>query len=147
MEKMFGFQTHSASGVSLIWGMGQLESEKKISLVQLVLDNEMIHYCNRFQRGIDFDEDSIQAALIEQVGPCGSFLETEHTFAHFREALWEPALLNRRAAEPDARPLEEAAAARVDDLLRQEPAARSDQDRVRALSEIEEYYRQDSKRL
>jgi len=147
MEKMFGFQSHSASGVSLIWGMGQLESEKKISLVQLVLDNEMIHYCNRFQRGIEFDEDSIQVGLIEEVGPCGSFLEIDHTFAHFREAFWEPALLNRRAADPDARPVEEVAAARVGDLLRQEPPARSDQDRVRALREIEEYYRRDSKSL
>ncbi len=68
LEKMFGFQTHSASGVSLVWGMGQLESEKKISLVQLVLDNEMINYCNRFQRGIEFDPDSIQVPLIEHVG-------------------------------------------------------------------------------
>ena len=46
LEKMFGFQTHTSAGSSLIWGMGQLESEKTISLKQLVLDDEMINYAH-----------------------------------------------------------------------------------------------------
>lgn len=32
LEKMFGFSSHLRHGVSLIWGMGQLESELTMSL-------------------------------------------------------------------------------------------------------------------
>jgi trimethylamine:corrinoid methyltransferase-like protein len=137
MEKMFGFQVHASSGVSLIWGMGQLESEKKISLIQLVLDNELINYCSRFQRGIDFTPDSLQIPLIEKIGPSGSFLETDHTFGNFRTEFWEPVLLNRQGHRLDGMEIERRAAERARDLLRRDPLSHHDQDRLDELRSIE----------
>ncbi|MDM8540570.1 trimethylamine methyltransferase family protein [Desulfococcaceae bacterium HSG9] len=33
---------------------------------------------------------------MKAVGPGGAFLEQDHTFQHFRQALWKPKLLERR---------------------------------------------------
>lgn len=99
LEKMFGYQTHMADGVSLIWGMGQLESEKTVSLAQLVIDNEMIEYVRRYQRGFEVNSDTLQLDLIKEVGIGGSFLEADHTLLRYREHLWIPSILNRRPRE------------------------------------------------
>jgi tRNA(Ile)-lysidine synthase len=44
---MFGLVTHVREGVSLVWGLGQLESEMTLSLAQLVIDDEMVAYVRR----------------------------------------------------------------------------------------------------
>ncbi len=96
LEKMFGFQTHLASGVSSIWGVGQLESEMTISPAQAVIDNEMIAYAKRYQRGLATTEEALAVELTREVGIAGSFLETSHTAAHFRDELFMPEILNRK---------------------------------------------------
>ena len=60
LEKMFGYATHVAHGSNLIWGMGQLESEKTISPIQLVIDNEAIDYVRRFQQGFEVSPETLQ---------------------------------------------------------------------------------------
>jgi trimethylamine--corrinoid protein Co-methyltransferase len=37
--------------------------------------------------------------VIEKVGPGGHFLDQEHTYNHFRNALWIPGLMTRSAYE------------------------------------------------
>ncbi len=117
MEKMFGFHTHTAHRVSLIWGLGQLESEKTISLAQLVMDNEMVDYARHYERGFTVGEDDIALDLIHEVGPGGSFLNTDHTMKHFRAALFHPSILNRDAWDGTRQPLHHVAHQRVMELL------------------------------
>ncbi|MDP6111819.1 MAG: trimethylamine methyltransferase family protein [Planctomycetota bacterium] len=96
LEKMFGFQTHVQSGVSCIWGVGQLESELTISPGQAVIDNEMIEYAKRYHRGIEVSEEKLALDVTRSVGIAGSFLDHEHTLTHFRDELFEPSLLFRK---------------------------------------------------
>ena len=96
LEKMFGFHTHAESGVSSIWGVGQLESELTFSPAQAVIDNEMIDYAERFRRGAEVSPESLAVGVIREVGIAGSFLGHEHTLANFREQLYEPSILFRR---------------------------------------------------
>ena len=117
LEKMFGFQTHSSSGVSLIWGMGQLESELTMSLGQLVMDDEMIRYARHYQRGAAVTETTLSYDLIREVGIAGSFLETDHTLLNFRQQLFEPHLLNRKVREPASAPLDSVASQRADAII------------------------------
>jgi len=76
------------------------------SLVQLMLDVEMMTYYDALLRGIEVTEDKLAEELICEVGPAGArFVETEHTARYFREEFWLPELLDRRtpmawAAEP-----------------------------------------------
>lgn len=98
LEKMFGFYTHMAGGVTCIWGVGQLESELTISPAQAVIDNEMISYAMRFLRGMEVTPETLALDVIREVGIAGSFLEVTHTLEHFRSELFQPSLLfrNRR---------------------------------------------------
>jgi trimethylamine--corrinoid protein Co-methyltransferase len=96
LEKMAGFMTHLQQGVSLIWGVGQLESELTLSPAQAVIDDEIIGYARRFLRGIEVSEESLALSVIREVGIAGNFLEHEHTLQHFRSELFEPHILCRQ---------------------------------------------------
>jgi trimethylamine--corrinoid protein Co-methyltransferase len=117
LETMFGLVTHLDEGVSLVWGLGQLESEMTLSLAQLVIDDEMVAYVRRHRRGFAVDEASLALDVVREVGIAGSFLETEHTRQHHRRELFSPRLLNRRARSSCPGPLHEVAAARARELL------------------------------
>ncbi len=95
LEKMFGYSTHTAGGVSCIWGVGQLESEMTISPAQAVIDNEMISYIAHFRRGVPSDAASLALDVTREVGIGGSFLETAHTLSRCRSELFCPAILCR----------------------------------------------------
>lgn len=96
LEKMFGFQSHIASGVSHIWGVGQLESEMTFSPAQAVIDNEMIAYVKRYQRGMPVNRETLALDTCRSVGIAGSFLEHEHTLENYRAELYLPSVLFRR---------------------------------------------------
>lgn len=96
MEKMFGFQTHMAEGVSNIWGVGQLESELTVSPAQAVIDNEMIGYAKRFQRGVTVDEESLAVDVSREVGIGGSYLGEDHTAENYRSEFFMPSVLFRK---------------------------------------------------
>ncbi|MDZ4133784.1 MAG: trimethylamine methyltransferase family protein, partial [Dethiobacteria bacterium] len=46
-------------------------------------------------RGINLDSESMALDLIDEIGPGGAFLTTDHTFHHFRD-FWQPKYFNRR---------------------------------------------------
>ncbi len=117
LETMFGIATHVQEGVSLVWGLGQLESEMTLSLAQLVIDDEMVAYVRRHRRGFAVDQDSLALDVVREVGIAGSYLETGHTLAHHRRELFSPGLLNRRPRSAGLGPLHEVAAARARELL------------------------------
>ncbi len=137
LEKMFGLHTHVMNRVSLIWGLGQLESEKTISLAQLVMDNEMVNYVRRYERGFKVSDEEIAFDLIRAVGPAGSFLETDHTLARFREAFFQPAILNRDAWDSGRQPLPRVAQRRALELLAADREPKIGAAESAALREIE----------
>jgi trimethylamine--corrinoid protein Co-methyltransferase len=142
LEKMFGFHTHMESGVSCIWGVGQLESEMTFSPEQAVLDNEMISFARRYRRGCEATAESLALEATREVGIAGSFLDHEHTLKHFREALFMPRLLFRdRRAAWDAggrKRLDERAAEVAAELSRQPVETHLSADQTRALDRIAE---------
>jgi trimethylamine--corrinoid protein Co-methyltransferase len=52
MEKMQAALCHVLGGVNILWGMGQLESQKALSPLQLVIDHEIAQYLRRLWRGV-----------------------------------------------------------------------------------------------
>jgi len=120
-EKMITYLAHIAAGVNMIWGAGNLETSKTICPESAVIDDEIIGCCERFARGIAVDEEQIAYDVIKETAHNGSFLETEHTFAHFREQIRHSALPNRRPRalweKGGAHSAEERAAVVVDGIL------------------------------
>jgi len=141
MEMTFAIHTHSAARSSLVWGLGQLESEKTISLAQLVIHDEIAGYARRIQRGSAVTPGTLAYDLIREVGIGGSYLETEHTLENFREHLWEPKVSNRRARENCPGPLEEVARARAGELLAADREEKIGAAELGELKRIEAAYR------
>ena len=128
-------------GVSLIWGVGQLESEITFCPAQAVIDNEILSWCRRCDRGVSTADDALAVDVTRAVGIAGSFLDTDHTLRHFRGELWEPSILfrNRRAVwdERGAPRLEDAAEAAADALIAAEGEPCLSEDQEKELRRIE----------
>jgi len=65
-------------------GGGVLDQAMTLSLEQILMNDEIIGRARRVIRGIDVDEAHIGLETIKKVGPGGSFLDTEQTFAFMR---------------------------------------------------------------
>jgi len=99
LEKMFGFATHLEQGVSAIWATGQLESELTVSPAMAVIDDEMVRYVRRYLAGVEVGDDALALDVTREVGIGGTFLDHEHTLAHYRSELFEPKVLCRERRE------------------------------------------------
>jgi trimethylamine--corrinoid protein Co-methyltransferase len=143
LEKVLTGFPHLLAGVNIVWGMGQLESQKAISPVQLVIDDEIVRGLKRFRRGFDVDEDTLAFEAIREVVEEGqAFLAHDHTFAHFRKTLSESPLLLRTVrekwVEEGSTDLADRAAAYVEDVMSQPPPDHLSEEQKKAIIEIEE---------
>lgn len=144
IETMMGALTHARAPVNVVWGVGSLESEKTLSPVKAVMDNEIIGMVRRYLRGIEVNEDTLAEATTRDVGIAGSFLGTDHTFEHFRTEFHEPELLCRVRREnwegAGARRLSEVAADRAREILAAEREPLLDDAVLAELKKIEARY-------
>lgn len=72
------------AGACISGGSGSLAAVSTGSLEQLVLDNDLYGRMLRLKQGIDFSGDRLGVECIQEVGPFGHFLESEHTLTHLR---------------------------------------------------------------
>jgi trimethylamine---corrinoid protein Co-methyltransferase len=111
---------HAASRVSIVWGVGSLESTKCMSLEMAVIGNDLAGALRRMQQGIRVDDQSLALDLIQQMGQRAQYLEHPHTLENFRNEYYYPHVLNRRPRGKwqslGARTAVEEASARVESL-------------------------------
>jgi len=84
----------SLSGGNLVHDVGYINNGLTASLQQLVISNDVVGMVRRIYRGIEVNEESIALDLINDVGPGGEYLTSEHTLKHFREN-WYSDLIQR----------------------------------------------------
>lgn len=94
-DNAFTLLTAALSGVNLVHDVGYLGQGLISSLESCVMCDEGIGLIKRFMKGIDVNLDTLAIDVIDQVGPGGHYLDTEHTLKHFKEELWTPSLMNR----------------------------------------------------
>ncbi len=82
------------SGQNLVHDIGYLEAGLTTSPEMIVYCAETIQRMRCFTRGMALDEESLALEIIDQIGPGGSFLTSDHTLKHFRD-FWQPTLSNR----------------------------------------------------
>ena len=85
---------NALSGSHIIHDLGYLESGLSGSLSQLVICNEILAWIKRCLSPVEISEETLGLEIINEVGPDGHFIDTEHTLKHFREQ-WHPRLFNR----------------------------------------------------
>jgi trimethylamine--corrinoid protein Co-methyltransferase len=133
---MFG---DALAGAHLIHDAGYLESGMTGSLVQLAICDEIAAWIRQAVAPVEIDDETLALDVIDALGPDGSFLETDHTIAHFRER-WYPTLFDRATypawVAKGGLTLTQRAAARVDELLATHKAPPLPEDVTAAIDEI-----------
>ena len=109
MAKVPGAQAAMEKSIATLWAivggtrsfgsLATLASADIGSIVQLMLDVEMMQYFQRLLDGVEVDADRLAEEVICEVAPTGArFLEHEHTARHCRDELFSPELADRRVA-------------------------------------------------
>ncbi len=127
------------AGGHLVHDLGYLESGLTGSHVQLAICDELAGWINALVRPVDVSDEALALDLVDAHGVDGSYLELDHTFAHYRER-WYPTLFDRRGHEPwraaGATTMAQRAATRVDQLLAGPRPAALDPDVERAVRAV-----------
>lgn len=109
-------------GANIIWGAGNLESTRAISLEQAVIDNEIFGSAFRIQRGIEVSEEALALELIHEMQSQANYLGSDFTLRHFRNELATFKLANRHRRSAwerrGSKSLEEAAGEEVEGILK-----------------------------
>ena len=93
-EAALSLVVESLAGSNIIHDLGYLESGLTFSFGQLVLANEIIGWIRAFAKGYEVNKETLALDVIAELGAKGDFLNTPHTFKHFRER-WYPDLFER----------------------------------------------------
>ena len=119
-EAAFALILETLCGAGMAHDVGYLEGGMCFSLEQLVMCDELINYVKRFMQGLEISEETLALDLIDELGPHGDFLSSEHTLRHFRED-WYPRLFDRRNydewAADGAKTLRQRARERLEEIL------------------------------
>ena len=144
-EKMTTGALHALAKVNIIWGVGQLESQKTLSPEQMVIDNEIAAVLLYLQKGIEVSDDTLAVELICRCGTRAEYLGDEHTLRHFREQVFHPQLGWHRSREAwtsaGSLSLEQMARERVNTIFEQQPRSLLSDKKRQQLLEIEAEWR------
>jgi len=100
-EKMMTYLMCAFSGADCVTQAGGLlDFALSASYEMLVMEDEMIRSVRRILRGSLINDETLAESEIMALPFGGHYLESEHTFNHFREELMSVQLADRRAWEP-----------------------------------------------
>jgi trimethylamine--corrinoid protein Co-methyltransferase len=141
IEAALTLMVTALSGGHIVHDLGYLESGLCYSLAQLVICDEILGWLEHCLRGVDVSDEALAVDLIDQVGPDGQYLDSDHTRAHFRER-WYPKLINRDNYDnwqaKGGKDLGQRAAERVKEILAEHKAEPLPDDVAQAVHAIVE---------
>ncbi|MEE0775458.1 MAG: trimethylamine methyltransferase family protein [Bacillota bacterium] len=68
--------------------IGTRESCLSSSIIDVVLDLEVLRYAKAYFRNFEINDDTLALDVIKEQGPRGHFLDHEHTFMNFKENIF-----------------------------------------------------------
>jgi len=129
-----------AAGQDLIVNCGMFAKAMTSSAEQLVMDDEISGVSQRLARGIQVTEDTIARDLIEELGPGGSYLTTDHTVRWLRsDEYFKPGIslrVTRPTWESEGRKDTYEIAREQVQLLSARPVAKLDPTRAQKVEEV-----------
>ena len=69
---------------------GMLENMNMVAPEQFVIDNEILGMAMRVVRGVEIDDETLALDVIDEVGPGGHYLLSDHTVRHMRSEFYYP---------------------------------------------------------
>jgi trimethylamine--corrinoid protein Co-methyltransferase len=81
--------------------LGLLDNGSTFSPTQAMIDLDMNLAQFKFAKGIEVNDETLCLDLINEIefGEAGTYLESDHTLRHFRDALWDTRLFDRTYAK------------------------------------------------
>jgi len=141
IEAALTLMTNALSGSHLVHDLGYLESGLTGSLAQLAICDELVGWIRTALKPVEINDETLALDVIDEVGPDGNFMESEHTLMHFRER-WYPNLIEHFNYEgwlgKGGRDLAQRAAERVGKILEThhaEPLPTRVRERLKAIVE------------
>jgi trimethylamine--corrinoid protein Co-methyltransferase len=132
------------AGGNLIHDVGYLEYGLTSSLELLAICDDEISLVKRYLRSCPVSTDTLAVDLIDEVGPDGDYLGTDHTVTRFREEVWEPDLIDRNIHQnweaAGSTTLRDRAREKVKTILQEHKAESLDTDLKLAIRGIVEKY-------
>ncbi|MBM3472469.1 MAG: hypothetical protein FJX75_04250 [Armatimonadetes bacterium] len=130
----------AAAGADIFGHMGISGVDQASSLDLLVFQNEVIGFVENVLREMDFSDEAFALDVVREVGPGGSYIDTDHTALNFRRALWFPKLLDRQFYDAwltgGAESLEDRCRLRTEDLLATHEPEPISEDEAAAIDEV-----------
>lgn len=100
IEKMMTTLPPVCAGTDIIVGLGEIESDQLLVMEQLIVDNELAHFCERMAAGVQAEGSKDLYQDILQVGPGGNFLKSRNTrLAARTDEFFYPGLTDRHTYE------------------------------------------------
>jgi len=87
------------AGCNIFGHQGIAGPDQGASLVQLLIDDEMIGYIKRIKRGFVVNDETLLFDEIKKVGVGGNYLIADSTLNNFRNEAWLPGLFTRNSWE------------------------------------------------
>jgi trimethylamine--corrinoid protein Co-methyltransferase len=150
-EKAMGFTLHSLSGNNIIWGIGSLEMQSSISFEQMIIDDEIIRYLKRINKGIELTEKTIALDIIKDVGVGGNYLSNIKSLLLSREYYLkehsQPIVFDRRSRhdwDKDKKDLISKAREKISEFLKMCGAPVIDRDTQQNLQKIIKKYQKEN---
>jgi trimethylamine--corrinoid protein Co-methyltransferase len=84
IEKLISTIPGVQVGSDIIVGLGEVESDQALYLEQILIDNEIAHFCERLVQGVDVSPEKDLFEDIAKIGPGGHFLAAKSTRAAAR---------------------------------------------------------------
>jgi trimethylamine--corrinoid protein Co-methyltransferase len=120
IEAALTLMVSALCGANIVHDLGYLESGLCFSLAQLAICDEILGWLEHFVRGVEVNDETLAVDLIDEIGPDGQYLDSEHTLAHFRER-WYPTIIDRNNYDSwqakGGKTLSQRAAERVESIL------------------------------
>lgn len=96
-----GFETGMSTVAAVLAGAGMLnmggllDALMAFDFAKTAIDNEIALMLKRVQQAISFSSEALAVEVIAQVGPGGTFIDTEHTLEHMRSTALLPEIADR----------------------------------------------------
>jgi trimethylamine--corrinoid protein Co-methyltransferase len=81
-------------GANLVHDVGYVESGLTCSYEMIVICDEVIGFARRLLGGMEISPETLALDVIDDVGPGGEYVTTDHTLRHFKKC-WYPRVFDR----------------------------------------------------
>lgn len=119
-ETALSLFTAHLNGANIVHDSGFMDAGMQGSLQLMVFANDLIGFIRAATKPVVVNEETLALDLIEELGPEGNYLASDHTFGHYREAYYSD-LADKRQYDDwlsqGGSTLEERAAEQVQDLI------------------------------